>query len=232
MLDDTLASVQNELKRVAAIVDHRLSRSIQELVFVDGNIYGGNIIFECWRGMGWPGSRTEMLDLFPHVPKNSVVHVIDMTYGKLRECQLSDDPISDDGRQRWQAIDGPEEHTYPCMTREAMLLKQEKCYELVGDSKTSSKEFVYINGDIYSGKVIFGRYKGCGWMSGRTHDIELGHDAPRDNASVYLMDIGFGKLRRCYPAARRPPFDKENTWQALDDPETVLAEAERRRLRG
>ena len=66
----------------------------------------------------------------------------------------------------------------------------------IEDSIENDGEIVFVNGELYRGEVIFGRYKGFGWESGRTYSIELDNCVDK-NSEVYLIDCCFGKIRRC-----------------------------------
>lgn len=63
--------------------------------------------------------------------------------------------------------------------------------------KYELKEFVFVDGKLFDGRVIFDRFKGVGWDSGRTASVSLSPSPPPDS-DVILVDMEFGRIRRCF----------------------------------
>ena len=58
-------------------------------------------------------------------------------------------------------------------------------------------EFVFVDGVKFAGSVIFDRFEGMSWESGRTASIRL-DPCPPPEADVILVDLLFGRIRRCF----------------------------------
>lgn len=59
----------------------------ETLVFVDGELYTGTVVYDNLKGVGWPGGRTAGLFLEKRLAaRYQKVHLVDLRYGKLRAC--------------------------------------------------------------------------------------------------------------------------------------------------
>jgi hypothetical protein len=57
------------------------------LIFVDGELYTGNAVYDNLKGVGWPGGRTAGLFLEKkHAARYQEVYIVDLKHGKLRHC--------------------------------------------------------------------------------------------------------------------------------------------------
>ena len=77
-------------------------------------------------------------------------------------------------------------------------------------------ELVFVDGVQFTGSVIFDRFKGVGWESGRTASVLL-DPCPPPEADVILVDLRFGRIRRCFlldVEAGTPQWDRQ--WYAED----------------
>lgn len=84
--------------------------------------------------------------------------------------------------------------------------------------KYELKEFVFVNGKLFEGNVTFNRFKGIEWDSGRTASIYLDPSPPSD-ADVILVDMGFGRIRRCFRLETDPAgmvMAKGKEWHTED----------------
>jgi len=52
------------------------------VIFVDGEIYNGHVVFDCLTGIGWKHGRPVTIELA--VPRWCSVVLLDLTYGKIR----------------------------------------------------------------------------------------------------------------------------------------------------
>jgi hypothetical protein len=62
-----------------------------DLVFVDGNLFGGKVIYDRYKGLGWEDGRTHSFKTEPPIDKNSEVLIVNLTYYKIRHCNFNDD---------------------------------------------------------------------------------------------------------------------------------------------
>jgi len=91
------------------------------------------------------------------------------------------------------------------------------------------KEFVFIDGNLYLEEIKFGCYKGIGWLGGRTCDVIFeGGNIPLKGIDVYLLDLNYGKLRRCAPDIEKSKIYKKTIYTVIDDPATVMEDYERK----
>lgn len=60
-----------------------------------------------------------------------------------------------------------------------------------------TENLVFVDGELYTGKIIFARYKGIGWKSGRPYSIILEKKLAARYQSVYYVDLKYNKLRNC-----------------------------------
>jgi hypothetical protein len=58
------------------------------LVFVNGNLYTGDQVFDCYKGVGWPKGRPSSIKL-SGVPNTADVYYIATDFGKLRKCKYN-----------------------------------------------------------------------------------------------------------------------------------------------
>lgn len=93
-----------------------LPHGLDELIFVNGKPYAGEIALNRYKGMGWESGRTASVILSPPVDPTSEVTLIDLRYMRLRRCQLLvprdriDAALAQKhNRQEWEAIDLPED---------------------------------------------------------------------------------------------------------------------------
>jgi hypothetical protein len=88
---------------------------------------------------------------------------------------------------------------------------------VVSEYDTSSRIVVFVDGEIYNGHAVFDCYKGFGWPDGRAAAIQI--EAPRWS-EVYIMDMTFGKLRKCiYREPENKDFAKIAWWDVEDIPD-------------
>lgn len=107
-----------------------------------------------------------------------------------------------------------------------MPISSTDTYEMLVDRLTaepgySLKELVFVNGKPYSGLVSFARYKGCGWVAGRTADIFVNPPIP-SSSEVIIIDLGYMRLRKCKLKQEMISEKSEWKWQiwsAIDLPE-------------
>ena len=57
------------------------------MIFVDGELYDGPVIYDCYKGVGWKNGRPAAVEI--NVPTCSEVVLVDMYYKKVRKLYLS-----------------------------------------------------------------------------------------------------------------------------------------------
>jgi hypothetical protein len=73
----------------------------EEIVFVDGSIFTGSVIFHRLKGIGWDGGRSCEIMIIPNPSPESDVILLDVKYGKLRRYFY----IDVEGVKMWRAED-------------------------------------------------------------------------------------------------------------------------------
>ncbi len=61
----------------------------------------------------------------------------------------------------------------------------------------SDRILVFVDGELYKGRVIFGNYKGIGWPGGRAAEIFLEKKLAARFQDVSIVYLSYGKLRHC-----------------------------------
>lgn len=81
----------------------------EEVIFVNGKPYQGEVEFNSYRGFGWESGRTASIFITPHVDPTSEVILVDLHFMRLRRCVLNTKPEPWEKKQEWEAIDLPED---------------------------------------------------------------------------------------------------------------------------
>lgn len=82
------------------------------------------------------------------------------------------------------------------------------------------KQIVFVNGELFTGEITFGHYKGCGWEAGRCCYFLTAPEIPA-SAEVFHIDLHYGKLRHCKPVD--DPFHKDRiSWCPVDENEAQI----------
>ena len=78
----------------------------QELVFVDGILFGGTVTYDRYKGVGWDSGRTAAIEMTPLKglpPGNGAsVVLVDLLFGRLRHCKRNSENTME---KWWTAID-------------------------------------------------------------------------------------------------------------------------------
>jgi hypothetical protein len=65
------------------------------LIFVDGELYKGVAEYCNYKGVGWPGGRTQSLRLIKDkAARYQEVHIVYLHFNKLRKCKYNDQGYS------------------------------------------------------------------------------------------------------------------------------------------
>lgn len=76
----------------------------EELVFVDGRLFDGTVIYNRYKGVGWEGGRTASIEMTPSKgppPGNeSSVVLVDLRWGRLRHCKRN----SENTMEKWWTV--------------------------------------------------------------------------------------------------------------------------------
>lgn len=83
------------------------------LIFVDGELYTGEIIYCPYKGFGWPESRAAGIRLDKNLVKPSQkVSILNLKYNKLRDCIYNSENQTiflDKNQIYWDVIDMPQD---------------------------------------------------------------------------------------------------------------------------
>lgn len=67
---------------------HHISDTV--LIFVDGELYKGNAVYDNYKGVGWPSGRTAEVYLEKKLAaRYQSVSIVYLKYGKLRHCKYN-----------------------------------------------------------------------------------------------------------------------------------------------
>jgi hypothetical protein len=78
----------------------------QEVVFVEGTLFEGTVIYDRYKGVGWDGGRTAAIEMTPlkgPPPGNGAsVILVDLRFGRWRYCKRNSENTME---KWWTAID-------------------------------------------------------------------------------------------------------------------------------
>lgn len=78
-------------------------------------------------------------------------------------------------------------------------------------------EILFVNGHPYDGDIEFSRHRGIGWEGGRTK-VALLYNPIDPESEVYLVDVGYLRLRRCVCEGVGKEYPGRQQWRAIDLP--------------
>ena len=83
------------------------------LIFVDGELYKGTVVYSPYKGIGWPSGRLHSIILVKDkAARYQDVSIVYLNYGKMRRCKYNDQSLDLKSQLKldrtvWDVIDMP-----------------------------------------------------------------------------------------------------------------------------